>query len=340
MKGRFFIGCGFLKVRLPLAVVLMAAWCVAHSAPAADPLGPLRQMMGRPPAELDLAQAKLAIDRLIDPATDAPAILRRLDILAAAVRSGFPPNATDRQKLEALLVYLYQPGPWNDDHPFTYDLADPMGRELRNKLLSTYLTTRKGNCVSMPILVVILGQKLGLHVTLATAPEHVLVKYRDDNGEWMNVEATAGGYETDAGYVRRMGISEKAVTNRIYLRPLNQREAVGVMLSTLMEFYGKRGQAAQRVAVADLALEANPKDTVAMLHKASGYYVILQERYKGRYPAPADIPTEQRPDYYELSQGNLRLFAQAEALGWVEPTREKEDNYLQSIEREKARRGQ
>lgn len=39
-------------------------------------------------------------------------------------------------------------------------------------------------------------------------------------------------------------------------------------------------------------------------------------------------------------ESSLRLFAQAEALGWTEPTQDKEDGYLQSIEREKARRGQ
>ncbi|KAF1712749.1 hypothetical protein CSC73_00185 [Pseudoxanthomonas sacheonensis] len=76
-----------------------------------------------------------------------------------------------------------------------------------------------------------------------------------------------------------------------------------------------------------------------MLHKGSGYYMLLQERYVSRYPTPADIPIDQRQDHIMLSQENLRLFAQAEALGWTESTQLKDENYLQTIEREKARRG-
>ena len=49
--------------------------------------------------------------------------------------------------------------------------------------MSHYLATRKGNCVSMPVLFVILGQKLGLPITLAIAPNHVFAKYKRDNGE-------------------------------------------------------------------------------------------------------------------------------------------------------------
>lgn len=330
----------FQKAFLLALVGLLSAANVAYSTPSTpDSIRQVRDLMAKSAADLDLAQAKLTIDRLIDPSIDTAATLRQLDELAAIVRSGFPPNASNRQKLEALLIFLYQPGPWNEGQPFTYDLADPLGKNIRNKLLPTYLATRKGNCVSMPILVAILGQKLGLPVTLATAPEHVLVKYRDDSREWLNVEATAGGYETNAGYERRTGISKKAIANQIYLRPLDQREAVAVMLSTLMEFYRNHGQITQEMAIANFALEVNPKDVVALLHKGSGYYTLLQERYVSRYPTPADIPIDQRQDYRMLSQENLRLFAQAEALGWTEPTQAKNESYLQSIEREKAHRG-
>lgn len=328
-------------LRVPAFVfsTLLCSINTGHAASLApDPIEPMRELMAQPVADLDLARAKLAIDRLIDPTIDVAATLQQLDALAATIRSGFPPNADNRQKLETLLVFLYRPGPWNDGHPFTYDLADPFGKNLRNKLLPTYLRTGKGNCVSMPILVAILGQKLDLPVTLATAPEHVLVKFQDTNGQWLNVEATAGGYETNDGYVRRLGISKQALANQIYLRPLDQHEAIAVMLSTLMEFYGQQGQVALQIMLADLALTTNPKDVFALIQKASGYYVLLQRRYIDRYPTPADIPPRQRQDYQQLSAGNLQLFSEAESLGWIEPDTAKESSYLQSIEHEKASR--
>src|SRR5690554_519869 len=218
----------------------------------------LRQLFATPESRLDLATAKLAIDRMIDPSIDETATLRKLDDLAARIQGRIPAGASSRAKLYLLLSSLYQPGPWNDHRPFSYDLSDPLGTATRNKLLSTYLTTRKGNCVSMPVLVMLLGQRLGLDVTLATAPMHVLVKFRGDDGQWINVETTSGGFKQDASYQREMDITPLAMANRIYLHPLSKRESLGVMASTLMEHYGETSRQNHRIQVANLALEANP----------------------------------------------------------------------------------
>nr|WP_255626458.1 transglutaminase-like domain-containing protein [Xanthomonas sp. NCPPB 1067] len=122
----------------------------------------IKTLVATPEEQIDLATAKLTIDSVIDPTVDAKAALAQLDSLASRVKSRFPNDATRQIKLELLVTSLSQPGPWNDYQPFSYDLDDPFGKDIRNKLISTYLTTRKGNCVSMPILLVILGQKLGL----------------------------------------------------------------------------------------------------------------------------------------------------------------------------------
>lgn len=310
----------------------------AQSAQSPD-LQTLRALLNTPEAQLDLTQAKLVIDQLIDPTTDADAVRRELDALTNAVRKNTSADANRRSQVDALLVTLYQPGPWNNNRPFRYDLDDPLGKNRTNKLLATYLATRKGNCVSMPILLAVLGQRLGLFMTLATAPEHVLVKFVDDESRWLNIEATAGGFKYDSSYERETGITPTAIKNEIYLRPLSPRETVGVMASTLMEHYASTKQDDALLAVAELALAANPKDTVAMIQKANAHYLQLQRRFLSRYPTPADIPKGQQADYLRLSRDNLAWFAKAEILGWAPPTHVKDKNYLQSIEREKTRRG-
>lgn len=134
---------------------------------------------------------------MIDPRIDVAGNLKRLDAMAEEVKALLPAKPSSRDKLEALRTHLYRAGPWNGHQPFRYDLDDPFGRDVRNKLLPTYLSTRKGNCVSMPLLFIILGQKIGLDVTAANAPEHVFVKYRDEAGALYNLEATSG-----AGFAR------------------------------------------------------------------------------------------------------------------------------------------
>ena len=312
--------------------------CIASFSATSGEIRSLERLLQTHAREIDFAAVKIAIDATIDPSTDATAINEQLDALVAGIARRFPVGASNRTKLDVLLSSLYEPGPWNDQHPFQYDLDDPFGKVLRNKLLSRYLATRKGNCVSMPVLLVILGQKLGLPVTLATAPEHLLVKYLDADGQWLNIEATAGGFKYDSSYAHELGISPRATANGVYLRPLGPGESAGAMLSTVMEFHAIHGRQAQRIAVADLALTVNPKDVMAMIHKGAAYYVLLQERYVSRYPDPADIPAAQRTDFQVISRENLAWYAKAEALGWRPPTQAQDANYLRNIQRERSNR--
>ena len=297
-------------------------------------LAPLRAQFERPPGNVDYAAAKRVVDLLIDPTIDADAVHRDIAAWERAIRGNTPAHASPRQVLQALLKTLYQPGPWNQHRPFTYDLADPFGRNAANKRLSTYLATRKGNCVSMPILVLILGQRLGLPVALATAPQHVLVKFADaESKSWWNVEATSGGFKFDSSIERETGIGQAAIEHGLYLRPLSPREGLGVIASTLMEHLAARKDGDALMEVAELALAANPKDPVAMVWKANAYALQLQARYTGRYAAPADIPTGQRDDYLRLHRGNLAWVEKAETLGWVAPTPAHDAAYLQSLQR-------
>lgn len=332
---------GIVGVRYGKAWALAACFAtIAPSAWATADLSPLHAEFAPPDDRIDYAEAKLVVDRLIDPTTDTAAVLRELDHWEQAVRAQVPAGPTARQVLDALLRTLYEPGPWNQDSPFAYDLDDPLGRNARTKQLAVYLATRKGNCVSMPILVAILGQRLGLPMALATSPHHVLVKFADDGEQaWLNVEATAGGFKWDSSYERETGITAVAIENELYLRPLLPREGVGVIASTLMEHYAAQQDGDSLLAVAELALEANPRDPVAMVWKANAYYLQLQDRYVRRYPDAADIPSALVADYQRLSRENLAWFAQAEQLGWVQTTAEQQANYLQSIQRERAHRG-
>lgn len=308
---------------------------------AASDLSPLRAQFHLPDDRVDYTAAKLEVDRIIDPSTGTTAVRRQLDEWERAVRGNVPANPTARQVLDGLLKTLYVPGEWNQGKPFTYDLTDPLGKNPKNKQLATYLASRKGNCVSMPILFAILGQRLGLPIALATAPHHVLVKFADDEQQaWVNVEATSGGFKWDSSYERETGISEQAMNNGIYLRPLLPHEAMGVIASSLMEHYGAKKDAESLMEVADLALEANPKDSVAMIWKANAYYLQIQQRYKLKYPNPAEMPLELHEDYRRMSHENLAWIAKAESLGWTQRTSEQEISYLQSIQRERAKREQ
>jgi regulator of sirC expression with transglutaminase-like and TPR domain len=163
------------------ALVLLAFSIVASSSffaeessirrAAADPVQIIRSVMETPDDQIDFAKAKLTFDKIYDPNTDIKASLQQIDRMAQTIRTMAGSSAPPRLRLIMLRKYIYEPGVWNDDKPFQYDLTDPFGRKPANRLLSTYLKTHRGNCVSMPILFVALAQRLGLKATLSTAPE-------------------------------------------------------------------------------------------------------------------------------------------------------------------------
>jgi regulator of sirC expression with transglutaminase-like and TPR domain len=174
---------------------------------------------------MDFARAKLAVDRFVDPAIDEAAALAELDGMMAIIGKmlgTLPPElaSTDIEKMKALRAVLYEPGHWNNARPFQYDLSDPLGQQPRAQFLTSYLATRKGNCVSMPMLFLALGERLGLDMTLSTAPLHIFVKFTDRaTGKTWNLETTSGaGFTRDEHYHKNLPITDAAVANGVYLR--------------------------------------------------------------------------------------------------------------------------
>ncbi len=258
--------------------------------------------------------------------------------MVAEVRSRLPGSPSSRDKVDALRRHLYEAGPWNSNQPFRYDLdGDPMGHDIQNKLLPTYLATKRGNCVSMPLLFIVLGQKLGIDVTAAAAPEHVFVKYRDETDRYFNLEATSGAGVTSDVWIRsQMPMTDQAVANGIYLRPLSKKETVIVMLDTLMESYRERGQYDDVISLGKLVLEHSPRDVTSMLHIHSAYGRMIQEKFESRYASPMAIPPSERAYFVQLDEAGQSWRAQAEALGWREPDEETNARYLERVNRAKS----
>lgn len=299
----------------------------------------LHSLLLQPEGRIDFARAEVTIERMINPRVDEKATLGLLDEWASKVAARFPQgDATSNDtKATVLLSTLYQSGPWNDFRPFGYDLDDEQGLSIPGKLMSHYLATRKGNCVSMPVLFVILGEKLNLPVTLATAPNHAFAKYKRDSGEWLNIEATTGGTKSDSKYQEELGITPRAVASGIYLRPLSRRESLLVLMETLMQFYEENRSPEQVMPLTDAELEVDPKSIVALLVRRNAYRRIVYERYAKRYPTPDQIPLSMRDGFMDIYRSQVALAQKIQSLGWVPETQEHRAAYLQSVQRAKAR---
>lgn len=284
---------------------------------AKAPADTIRAVLSSPVEKLSFEGAKVEFDRVVE---QTPSTSNAIDRLAAAAAANVP-NGNDVAKLQAIRRVIYDSGPWNDGKPFTYDQADPYGANLRSKLLAAYLDTRRGNCVSMPILHLIVAERLGLNVSLSTAPLHVFVRYTNPaNGRSLAIEATSGGYPArEVWYHEKMGVTDAQVQSGIYLGVLTKRESIAVMASTVTEWLMSQRRYAEAINVADVLLEYYPKDIHALLSRGTAYGALLQREFTDRYPTPAAIPPNLRPRYRMLAEQNAAAFRQAESWGWTPP---------------------
>ncbi|MEA3011661.1 MAG: hypothetical protein QOD42_206 [Sphingomonadales bacterium] len=259
--------------------------------------------------------AKAAFDALIGNSLRLPD--PRLEKLADAVRQMAGPSPTDRYKLAAIRRAIYESGPWNDNRAFRYDQADPLGRNVGSKLLSTYLRTRLGNCVSMPILFLVLAKRAGLNVGLSTTPLHMFVRYIDPAGEAFNVEATSGGhFARHEWYRQNMPMSDRAIASGLYMRSLSRVESAALMATTVVEHLMDAGRNPEAVEVCDVILQHSPHDGFIMVKKGTTIARMMQTEFIDRYPSPDAIPEPLRLRYRMLAAQNRSSFEAAEALGW------------------------
>lgn len=317
-----------------LALMTVSAWATTPIPQETT----LHLLLQQPEGSIDLARAKVAIDLMIDPSIDTDATLDEVDLWAAKARTRFPAGASNKVKMDLLISTLYEPGPWNDHRPFGYDYTDPFGQDLKKGLLSHYFATRKGQCVIMPIAFLVIGQRLGLPLTITTAPYHLIVKYGDEEqGQWTNFEATSGLFHSDSGYEQAMSIPPEATRNDTFLRPFTQRETVALFASaSLLSYYREKKQAERMLAATDLILKANPKDVNAMTVRGDAYYLLIEQRFKVKYPKAEQIPLELRAEYLDYSKQNNAWYEKAEALGWRQWGSEEKQRYLQHFNNMKA----
>lgn len=139
-----------------IAFMAISSWAWAQTPGVVpipdDPNVRVLEQLANAPGGVDYAKVQTAIEHAVNPAFDTTAFNAKLDRWANLVRARVPKGAAPTEMMTALGQVIYTPGPWNDNHPFSYDLDDPLGVNKLNKLVSIYLHTHKGNCVSMPTL--------------------------------------------------------------------------------------------------------------------------------------------------------------------------------------------
>jgi len=139
-----------------------------------------------------------------------------------------------------------------------------------------------GTCSSMPFLYVAIARRLGYPVNLAATKHHLYARYEEGDGKHLNLEATENrGFATPSDEEYKNGGPAPATDEEIkgcgWLRPLSNREILGICLATRSGVFRSMGHYPEEIAALDQAARYLP-DTPLMkrvLEKNRGLAVNL-----------------------------------------------------------------
>ena len=184
----------------------------------------------------------------LDGEPDYDEYCRTIDSAALFLRKFIGANELGRYKTGrnlALTEYFFNPYSGNGYKPFTYDFdysADD--EDFTRQFVTPLMRTHRGQCRSLPMYYRILAEALGAEASIAYAPAHMFIRYRNEDGlypeEWVNVELTTHQITPECWYREHFEISDRQVEKRIYLHPLTDRQTVAAQLVDLALGYRKK----------------------------------------------------------------------------------------------------
>lgn len=172
-----------------------------------------------------------------------------IDRIKTFIRSVYTVNKLHTYKTGmqmAISSYMGRPFSGNNYTPYTYDFEtfsidkEPWDRQFVSRTLKTH----KGQCRSLPWMYKILATELKADVSLAHAPRHCYIMYKDEDKitpeEWINLELTTNQMNPSRWIKQDFEICDSAVIAGTYMTPLTDLQTVACQMADLAFGYYER----------------------------------------------------------------------------------------------------
>jgi regulator of sirC expression with transglutaminase-like and TPR domain len=259
----------------------------------------------------DLAEASLLLAQDAYPDLDVPGYLGRLDDIAAAIRKRLAGDAFAEQKVRALNYYLFNELRYSGNID---DYYDP-----RNSYLNEVMERRTGIPITLSIVYLEIGKRIGLNLKGISFPGHFLVKLSVKRGELVLDPFTGGEAQSETDLRQRLaqvlpsGDAGRANLER-YLEPATPRQIVARVLRNLKNVYMQTRKLESALAVMHrmlLVLPESPeelRDRGLLYQQLECFRPALSDlqNYLRRRPEASDAP-EIHGRIVELKQATSKL---------------------------------
>ena len=267
-------------------------------------------LIDRPDDEIDLAEGALLIAKKAYPDLDIGAYLSRIDRLAHAVSERLPPAASETDRILALNRYLFEElgfGPNVEDY---YDQ--------RNSFLNDVLERRVGIPISLSVLYIEVGRRVGLPLQGVSFPGHFLVKCKLEQGVVILDPYGSGTSLSLQDLQQRLRATRGGEVSRAIVAAMlvaaDKKQILARMLRNLKAIYVEQGDHNRALSVMDWIVSVVPGDATEVRDRGllylqlEGFRAALRdlERYLALAPS-ADDAQQIRGHVVELRQTVARL---------------------------------
>jgi len=200
--------------------------------------------------EVDLATAALIVSERWSNMVHGRRYLARLDDIALEIRDRLDSKklAANYRAVPVINEYLF------DELGFRSiaEASDP-----NSLFLHTVMDEKRGYCLSLSILYLSIGERLGLPLYGVVVPGHFFVRY-DDGQVRFNIETTSkGGNAPDEHYTSKFKVPAGG-SNGIYMKNLNKIQTLGCFCNNLGNSYSDVGNMEAALQAFERAVEINP----------------------------------------------------------------------------------
>jgi regulator of sirC expression with transglutaminase-like and TPR domain len=269
-------------------------------------LEPFAQAVGREDMRIDLAQACLMIAQDAYPALDVERYLGEIERMALRLRTRMPRSTAAEERIAALNEFLFEDLGYcgNAD-----DYYDP-----RNSYLNDVIDRKTGIPITLSVLYMEVGRRVGLPLEGVSFPGHFLVRVQVRGGVLVLDPFAGGVLQSEAdlrGRLKRVipeGVAADVPVAELpldqFLEPASKRQILARVLRNLKAIYRKIDKPERMLEVVNRMLVLSPKATAELRDRG-----FLYHRLECWQPALKDLTEylEREPDAPDLDDVRVRM---------------------------------
>ena len=215
-----------------------------------------RELIDGPEEQIDLGEAALLIAKNANHELDVGRYLAKIEQLANAVSARLPRSPTDTERILALNRFLFEEEGFRPNVEDYYDL--------RNSFLNEVLERRVGIPISLSIVYMEVGRRIGLQIHGVSFPGHFLVKCELKHGTVILDPYSHGISLSLQDLQKRLREARGGEVSRAIVASMlvsaSKKEILARMLRNLKAIYQEKGERHHALSLMEWIIALSPAD--------------------------------------------------------------------------------